>query len=95
MDTCVARRLCGGRKDGNVVIDEIFTKVMTPSANKRKCDFGEEARKIDNTADDSHNFDLLYDSNQPDMFLDLLIGRLLVMPGSFLRHVANTTIIAM
>ena len=33
VDTCVARRLCGGRKDGNVVIDDIFTKVMTPSAN--------------------------------------------------------------
>ena len=30
----------------------------------------------------------------PDMFLDLLIGRLLVMPGSFLRHLANRTIIA-
>jgi hypothetical protein len=70
--------LCGGRKDdGNVVIDEIFTKVMTPSANilqrcvmihsanRRKCDFGEEAWNSDNTADDSHNFDLLYDSNQP------------------------------
>ena len=65
VDTCVARRLCGGRKDGNVVIDEIFTKVMTPSANKRKCDFGEEARNIDNKADDSRRSDSLYDSNQP------------------------------
>ena len=65
VDTCVARRLCGGRKDGNVVIDEIFTKVMTPSANKRKCDFGEEARNSDNTADDSRRSDSLYGSNQP------------------------------
>ena len=53
------------RKDGNVVIGEIFTKVMTPSANKRKCDFGEEARNIDNKADDSRRSDSLYDSNQP------------------------------
>lgn len=67
---------------------------MIHSASRRKCDFGEEAWNSDNTADDSHNFDLLYDSNQPDMFLDLLIGRLLVMPGSFLRHLANTTMIA-
>jgi hypothetical protein len=28
------------------------------------------------------------------MFLDLSIGGLLAMPGYFLRHVANTTIIA-
>jgi len=53
------------RKDGNVVIDEIFTKVMTPSANKRKCDFGEEARNSDYTEDDSRLSDSLYDSNQP------------------------------
>ena len=65
VDTCVARRLCGGRKDGNVVIDEIFKKVMTPSANKRKWDFGEEARKSDNTTDDSRRSKSFYDSSQP------------------------------
>jgi hypothetical protein len=73
VDTCVARRLCGGRKDGNVVIDEFFTKVMTPSANKRKCDFGEEARNSDNTADDSHLSDFLYDSNQPHVWICQLV----------------------
>ena len=33
VDTCVARRLCGGRKDGNVVIDEILKNMGTSGVN--------------------------------------------------------------
>lgn len=81
-------------KDGNAVIDEIFTKVMTPSANKRKCDFGEEARNSDNTADDYRRSDSLHDRNQPHVpgFVDWWTSG---NAWLFLRHLANTTIIAM